>query len=164
MQRDAVSAFGGMTVRWRSRSSCRKQRCSTLSCRSWRPPLRPRPARCLQRPEIRPWASLQQAEIVDLHHALAAVAHELKAPLQIEHLDAVTASGQPRAAAVGHPTRRRRTEPLREKTRRCCLNSRRIGNHRIEHRPPGVPPQERPGDQPTAIANLDQPVERNLLR
>ena len=51
-------------------------------------------------PEIRPGTSLERREIVDLHHALSAFAHELKAAVEIENLDAVAAAGQHAAQQV----------------------------------------------------------------
>ena len=45
-------------------------------------------------PEIRPRATFQLAEILDLHHPLAAFAHELQAAVEVQNLDAIAASGQ----------------------------------------------------------------------
>src|SRR6185437_10899535 len=55
----------------------------------------------LTSPEIRPRTALQLAEILDLHDALTAFAHELKAAVEIEDLDAIAASGQDAAQNVG---------------------------------------------------------------
>ena len=52
-------------------------------------------------PEARPWATLQCAEVLHLHDPLAAVAHELEPPFQIEHLDAIAATGQHATQQVG---------------------------------------------------------------
>ena len=43
-------------------------------------------------PKVRPGTTLQFAEILDLHDALAAFAHELEAALKVENLDAIAAS------------------------------------------------------------------------
>ena len=51
-------------------------------------------------PEIRPGTSLERGKIVDLHHALSAFAHELKAAVEIQNLDAVAAAGQHAAQQV----------------------------------------------------------------
>ena len=43
-------------------------------------------------PEIRPRAAFEDAEVGDLHHPLAALAHELQAAVEIEDLDAIAAA------------------------------------------------------------------------
>ena len=58
-------------------------------------------------PELRPGATLQHAEIVDLHHALAALAHEDQAAVEIEDLDAIAAAGQHAAQQIGVAHERR---------------------------------------------------------
>ena len=52
-------------------------------------------------PELRPRAAFQRAEIVDLHHALAALAHEDETAFQIEDLDAIAAAGEDTSQEVG---------------------------------------------------------------
>ena len=52
-------------------------------------------------PESRPRTPLQRAEVLDLHHALAAFAHENKAAFEIEDLDAIAATGKDTSQQVG---------------------------------------------------------------
>jgi len=52
-------------------------------------------------PKIRPRTSLQRAEIIHLHDALAAFTHELKTPVEVQDLDAIAASCQHPAQHIG---------------------------------------------------------------
>src|ERR1700730_10989451 len=84
-------AFGGI-------GGTAKTRCLACLGRLHR---RLRPIVALIGPEFGPRAAFQSTEVVNLHDALAAVAHELKATFQVENLDAIAATGEHAAQDVG---------------------------------------------------------------
>jgi hypothetical protein len=43
-------------------------------------------------PKIRPWATLELPEVLNLHYPLAALTHELQLAVEVENLNAVAAS------------------------------------------------------------------------
>lgn len=55
------------------------------------------------RPEAGPRTALQFAEVVNFHDALAAVAHELKATVEVENLDAITTTREHAAQQIVIP-------------------------------------------------------------